>query len=149
MAAVRGDGGGAVTAELTDGKGVVRKARYDSLKPVAAQRPVRQVNKPQSVSKGVFVLLKDDDGFVLAGVVTGCSETVLTVHLHEGNDTGVSWLPLWEDGDRIFRRKASVADETAHLAQLVESNVQVVGEITQTFRLRPSTMKAAKSQCLL
>ena len=95
------------------------------------------------------MLWKDDDGFVLAGVVTGCSESLLAVHLAEGNDTGVSWLPSWEDGDHIFRREVSVADETAHLTQLVESDVQVVGELPQTFRLQSSTLKAAKPQCLL
>ena len=72
LKAVRGDGGRPITAELVDDKGMIRKARYDYLKPVAAQRPVRQINKPQSVSAGAFVMWKDDDGFVIAGVVTGC-----------------------------------------------------------------------------
>ena len=149
LKAVRGDGGRPITAELIDEKGMIRKARFDYLKPVAAQRPVRQINKPQSVSAGAFVMWKDDDGFVIAGVVTECLDSVLTVHMHEGNDTGVSWLPLWAESGILRRRKVKAESETAHMVQLVETDALVVGKITDTFRLDSSTMKSAKSQCLL
>ena len=149
LKAVRGDGGRPITAELVDDKGMIRKARYDYLKPVAAQRPVRQINKPQSVSAGAFVMWKDDDGFVIAGVATGCVDSVITVHLYEGNDTGVSWLPLWIEDSVVRRRKVKAEGESAHMAQLVETDALVIGKITDTFRLDSSTMKTAKSQCLL
>ena len=92
---------------------------------------------------------KDDDGFVIAGVATGCVDSVITVHLYEGNDTGVSWLPLWMEDSIVRRRKVKADGESAHMAQLVETDALVIGKITDTFRLDSSTMKTAKSQCLL
>jgi hypothetical protein len=90
-----------------------------------------------------------EGGFVLAGVVTLCADSMITVHLHEGNSTGVSWLPLWEIDDEINRRKQSSGEEIAHLTQIMESEPRVIGGITDTFRLEPSTMKSAKAQALL
>ena len=132
---------------------MIRKARYDYLKPVAAQRPVRQMNKTLDVKVGAFVLWKDDQGFVMSGVVVTSADSVLTVQVYEGNDTAVSWLPIWEKEERgetlLFRRKQLKDGEAAHLAQVKESAVCVSGGITETHRLEASTMKSAKAQGLL
>ena len=150
---VTGDGGRAITAELTGRNGMIRKARYDYLKPVAAQRPVRQMNKTLDVKVGAFVLWKDDQGFVMGGVVVACEDSMLSVQVYEGNDTAVSWLPIWEKEERgetlLFRRKQLKDGEAAHLAQVKESAVCVSGGITETHRLEASTMKSARAQGLL
>jgi hypothetical protein len=151
LQSVTGDGGRPITAELMNSSGTVRKARYDYLKPVAAQRPVRQMTAQKPEEAGLFVLWKDEDGWLLGGLIVNNEDGVLTVHLHQGNDgSGVSWLPLWTDDDgEISRSKKMGQGGQPHLTKITPEEVRTTGKLTDTFRLESALPKAAKAQGLL
>ena len=74
------------------------------------------------------------------------------VHLYEGNESGVSWLPLWvSDGDSsiITRGKEGAQGNSALLQEVLATRIIMDGEISDTFRLAKDTMLRAKALNLM
>ena len=77
-----------ITAEIELPDKVLKKVRYDTL------RPVLQFPCPRPMEKGKFIFYADADE-VLGATVEDATEDKLTVHCHAANEKATIWLPLW------------------------------------------------------
>lgn len=84
------------------------------------------------------------------GVVDTSEGGECRVHVYEGSDTGVSWLPLWklEDGECV-RGKARPEGSEQMTAVVAGADICLTGELTETLRLTARTRLRALELNLL
>ena len=147
---LHGEQGYPVTATLGNDAGKEKRirVRYELLKTQAAALPTKMLPREViSVKTGEFVLWKDENGAVMAGRTEEETDARhWTVHVYEGNDTAVSWLPLWKDakGD-IYRSKVGPTGCVPMTEAIETAGIIMMGELTATYRMTANTTKRAQA----
>ena len=145
---VEGPPGRHAVARVRGSNGKERKVRYDFLRPLAVGRPVHLISSKRA-EVGDFVMFKDE-GEVCGAVVVRLSGGASTIHMHEGNEAGRSWLPLWKrESGRITRSRTAPVGSTPMQRELEDTELEMVGRMGPTNYLTDQTMAEAKSLGLL
>ena len=96
--------GDAMSAWVSRDEAEPIKVRYAALKPLANIMPVKTIML-QMPKAGEMVIGRDAQGLLEAGIMIMESKSVLELEMMEGNDTGLSWLPVWVKDGVFVRRK--------------------------------------------
>ena len=135
-----------ITAEIELPDKVLKKVRYDTLRPIGIPRPVLQFPCPRPMEKGKFIFYADADE-VLGATVEDATEDKLTVHCHAANEKATTWLPLWKLDTGKTVRKAKADDGTEpHLKQIRRTSILAVGTLTPRGFLTPEFRGALRAQ---
>ena len=113
------------------------------MRPSATPRPVRTVSS-REVKQDDFVIWIGDLGLEGGMVLTHTDDAKhVIVHEYEGTEeTAKVWLTLWEEtGKGPIRKKRCPRGMTPVIRELGIADIEVVGGLTETFRLTTSTLR--------
>ena len=143
-----GSNGTAITARIrpSRGTGSEQWVVASELRPGATPRPVRTISS-RGVKEDDFVIWigeKDELGLRGGRVLTHTDDVKhVVVHEYEGTeDTAQVWLPLWvKTGREPIRRGKCPKGMTPKVRELSITDIEVIGGLTDTFRLTESTLR--------
>ena len=93
----------------------------------------------------------EGDQHLRTGVIISSARGRVTVHEHQGTEgTALYWLPLWKTPEGGVK-KAKVAPTGGTPLHVVVSvnTIRLVGGLTETMAMTPSTKKEARAKSLL
>ena len=139
-----GSDGVTITAKIKPSRGEGPEAWVvaTELRPSATPRPVRNISH-REVEEDDFVIWQGKERME-GGIVHTHADDMkhVVVHEYEGTeDTASVWLPMWKKQGRLPVRKGRCPKGmTPMIREVNVSDIEVVGELTDTFRLTQNTL---------